>query len=161
MQDPAVAETVVDPVEAAPEEEKTVAMNAETAVTSHAIADVEAVAGNFHRPCVLSRNGEVTSRVISRVEHGSPSQRLRAFDRIISPRSSSVLLKRPPVGVELETQAHTHPFDLNQFIQPPARTSCLAASRLHGDPGLMNIQTLCFPVLCYVEVKFLLNFYHF
>lgn len=58
MEGPVEAETGVDPVGAVREEEKTDAMSAATAVISLEIADVEAVAGNFHSPCVLSRNGE-------------------------------------------------------------------------------------------------------
>lgn len=61
MEDRVVAEMVADPVEGVPGAEKTAVMSAEIAVISLAIADVEAVAGNFHSPCVLSRNGEVTS----------------------------------------------------------------------------------------------------
>lgn len=61
MEDLAVVVAGTDPVEDVLEDEKIAAMNAETAVTSLVIADVEAVAGNFHSPCVLSRNGEVTS----------------------------------------------------------------------------------------------------
>lgn len=152
-----VAET--DPDAAVLEEERIAATSAAIVVTSRVIADVEAVAGNFHSPCVLSRNGEVTS------SHQSGWTRVTQpkIARLRSNHLAQIFERASqasPSRCRTRTQAHTHPFDLNQFIQPPARTSCLAASRLHGDPGLMNIQTLCSPVLCLSEV-FLLNFYHF